>query len=269
MSRTTEKLSSMYLTMWTLAFLIVWVGIGFYMAGADSFMKDFRMMNNMHIREWLVSERTGSGFLKPWFIILCGAMTVMGINLIFCSWSKIFKIMRARFSGRQLYMLIVHALFGFVALGHLGGLLLGFEYNNIRLGTGLTHLVEEGYKVEVKEVHFIGDLRALRKSKRDITKDELNQEESYAEVSISKNGEFLKTQKLYMNKPMRYKDVQVTLRSFVSPGNKKGNSGTDTGAWVMLTVSKNPVLKMFLIVYPIDDCRYIYISGYNMAKTSP
>ena len=237
--------------MWILAFLIVWIGIGLYMAGADSFMKDFRMMNNMHLREWLVSERADSGLLKPWFIILCAAMTLMGINLIFCSWSKIYRIMKARFSGRQFYMLIVHALFGFVALGHLGGLLLGFEYNNIRLGAGLTHSVEDGYEVEVKEVHFVGDKKALSKSKRDITRDELNQNESYAEISISKNGEFLKSQKLFLLKPLRYQDVQVTLRSFVTPGNKNGNKNADTGAWVMLTLSRNPVLKMFLTVYPV------------------
>jgi hypothetical protein len=251
MNRAAEKLSSMYLTLWSLAFLIVWVGVGLYMAGSDAYIKDFRMMNNMHIREWLFSGRADTGFLKVWFVILCAAMTVMGINLIFCSWSKIFRIMRAKFSGRQFYMLIVHALFGFVALGHLGGLLMGFEYNNIKLGTGLIHTSEEGYEIKVKEVHFVGDVKALSKSKRDITRDELDYKKSYAEVSLSKDDELLKTGKISLLNPLRYNDIQVTLRSFILPENIKGDPGPDTSAWTMLTFSRNPALSMFLLVYPV------------------
>ncbi len=251
MNRVIEKLSSMYLSMWILVFLIVWTGIGLYMAGADSYINDFQVMNDMHIREWLMSDRTGSGFLKPWFLILCAAMTALGINLIFCSWSKIFKIMRAKFNGRQFYMLIVHALFGFVALGHLGGLLLGFEHNNIELGAGETYSSEEGYELEVKDVHFVGDVKALKKAKRYITRDDLNRKESFVEISISRNSELLKTDKVYLLKPLRYEDVQVTVNRFLSPENKKKSTDFDTGGRIILSLSKNPVLKMFLTVYPV------------------
>jgi hypothetical protein len=124
------------------------------------------------------------------FVILCAAMTVMGINLIFCSWSKIFKIIRARFSGSKLFMLIVHGIFGFVALGHLGGLMLGFEYNDIRLGKGAKYTIKEGYELILNDVHFVGDVKALNKAKRDITRDEQNFLESYVDVSFSSDGEF-------------------------------------------------------------------------------
>jgi hypothetical protein len=42
-------------------------------------------------------------------------------------------------------MLLVHGIFGFVAPGHLGGLMLGFEYNDIRLGKGAKYTIKEGY----------------------------------------------------------------------------------------------------------------------------
>ncbi len=251
MSRVTEKLSSMYLTMWILVFLLLWLGLGLYMAGAESFAKDFRAMNNVLVSDWLFSDKPGSGFLKIWFAVLCAAMTVIGINLIFCSWSKIFRIIRARFSGNQLFMLIVHAIFGFVALGHLGGLMLGFEYNDIRLGKGITHNIKEGYGIEVKDVHFVGDTEALAKSKRDITRDELDYSKSYVDVSLSRDGNILKTQRLFLLKPMNYRDVHVTLRSFVLPDNFKGEPGPDTEAWAMFTLSRNPALKMFLVIYPV------------------
>ena len=251
MSKTTEKLSSMHISAWTLVFLILWMGIGLYLAGADSYTKDFRVMNSMLIRDWLFSDKAGSGFLKIWFVMLCAGMTVIGINLIFCSWSKIFKIMRAKFSGNQLLMLIVHAIFGFVALGHLGGLMLGFEYNNIRLGEGKRHRIKEGYELEVNQVHFVGDVEALKKSRRDISHDELDYNESYAEVTLSRDGEMLESKKVYLLKPMNYRDVHVTLRSFVLPDDFRGEPVPDTEAWAMFTLSRNPALKMFLITYPV------------------
>lgn len=251
LSKITEKMSSMHLTVWTLVFLILCTSVGIYMAGAESFMKDFRLMNNMLIRDWLFSDKAGSGFLKTWFVTLCAAMTVLGINLIFCSWSKIFRVMRAKFSGNQLFMLIVHALFGFAALGHFGGLILGFEYNNIRLGEGDKYSIKEGYEVEVTNVHFVGDIKALKKSRRDITRDELNHKESYADVTLRRGGELLKSQKVYLLKPMNYKDVHVTLRRFVSPDKIKGEVAPETTAWVMVTLSRNPALKMFLAIYPV------------------
>jgi hypothetical protein len=251
LSRTTEKLSSMHLTLWTLVFVLVWIGLGLYLAGAESFTKDFRVMNDMHIRDWLFSDNSGSSFLKIWFVLLCAAMVVMGINLMFCSWNKIYKIMRARFSGNQLFMLIVHGIFGFVALGHLGGLMLGFECNNIRIGKGLNHTVNEGYSVAVKEINFVGDPKALGKSKRDITKDELDYIKSYVDVNLSRSGEALKDQRLYLLKPMNYGDVNVTLRGFVLPENFKGEIGPETEAWAMFTISRNPALKPFLVLYPV------------------
>jgi hypothetical protein len=241
----------MYITAWTMVFLVIWLGLGLYMAGSDAYIKDFRMMNDILVRDWLFSGKSGSEFLKIWFAVLCAAMMVMGINLIFCSWSKIFKIMRARFSGNQLFILIVHGIFGFVALGHLGGLMLGFEYNNIRMGKGIKHHVNEGYELEVKDVHFVGDKKALAKSKRDITRDDLDYLNSYVDVSLSRDGELLKEQRLYLLKPMTYKDVHVTLRNFVSPEGFKGEPAPDTEAWAMFTLSKNPALKTFLIIYPV------------------
>jgi hypothetical protein len=251
LSKVSEKLSSMHVTMWVLVFLLLWMGLGLYMAGEDSYTKEFRMMNDILVRDWLFSNKSGSGFLKIWFVILCTAMTVMGINLIFCSWNKIFKIIRARFSGSQLFMLIVHGIFGFVALGHLGGFMLGFEYNNIRLEKGANYTIKEGYELELKDVHFIGDVKALNKAKRDITHNELNYLESYVDVSISRDGELLNSQRVYLLKPMSYGDVHVTLKSFTLPADFKGEPGPGTEAWAMFTISRNPALKTFLILYPV------------------
>ncbi len=251
MKKLTEKLASMHLTSWTLVFLVLWVGVGLYLAGLDSYTAYFRSMNNMLVRDWLFSEETGSGKLKIWFIMLCAAMTLLGINLIFCSWHKIYRIMKARFSGNQLFMLIVHAIFGFVALGHLGGLMLGFEYPNIRLGEGQDYSIKEGYQIKIEKIHFAGDAAVLKKGKSNITKDDMDYQKSYAEISLLKDGKLIKAGKAGLFSPMHYQDIHVTLSNFILPKDLKGSPEPGTVPWGMFTISRNPVLKSFLTVYPV------------------
>jgi hypothetical protein len=239
------------MTMWVLVFLILWIGLGLYLGGAESYTEDFRIMNNMLIRDWLFSEKTGAGFLKTWFVILCASMGLLGINLIFCSWSKVFRVMRAKFNGPKLFMLIVHAVFGFVALGHLGGLMLGFEHNNIRLGEGNRYAFEDGYEVEVKQVYFVGDPRAFLKSRRDITRDDLDYKRSFAEVVLRRNGNEVAHDNVYLLRPLNHRDIHVTLRRFVPSRDFKQGKGKTERPRLMFTVSRNPVLKLFLALYPL------------------
>ncbi len=251
MSRITEKLSSLGTTVWVLVFLIVWVGLGLHLAGLESYSNDFRTMNNMLTRDWLLSGKTGGGFLKTWFVILCAGMGVLGINLIFCSWSKIYRIIRAKFNGPKFFMLFVHALFGFVALGHLGGLMLGFEHNNIRLGEGESYVFEDKYEVKINGINFVGDPDALFKSRRDIKKEDLDYRQSYANVELKKNGEKVAQGNVYLLRPLSFKDIHVTLSSFVPSHTLKKGGEETIRPGVMFTVSRNPVLKIFLAFYPL------------------
>ncbi len=246
-----EKMSSMGLTSWTLVFLIIWLSAGLYLAGSEAWTEDFRVMNNLHTREWLFSGKSGSGLLKMWFMILCAAMGVLGINLVFCSWSKIYRIMRVRFNGARMFMLIVHALFGFVALGHLGGMMLGFELNNIRAGEGERYRFEGGYEFEVLNINYVGEPEALLKSRREITEGELDYRQSYAEVLLRKNGREVARDRVYLLRPLNHGHVYITLRTFIPYGNKGRDLTEDIEPGAMFTVSGNPVLKAFLAIYPL------------------
>jgi cytochrome c biogenesis protein ResB len=222
------------------------------MASSDAFRKGFQGMNNVLVRDWLLSGETGFPILKIWFFGLCFLMTLLGVNLIFCSWQKIFGILRARFNSPKFFMLIVHVIFGFVALFHLGGLMLGYEHNNIQLSEGGKYSFENGYEVEVKNVNVLDDYKVLERSSRYITRDEFDYRKNFAEVVLNKNGKEVSRDNIYLLSPMKYKDIQVTLRNFVrSPEAVDQKAADDLRPWVNLTVSKNPVLKIFLILYPV------------------
>lgn len=250
MSRISERLASLHYTTWNLVVLLLWLAWGMLMTVSDAYYEGFKGMNNVLVRDWLMSHETGFPVIKVWFIGLCLLMIFLGINLIFCSWEKIFKIIRTRFNGAKFYMLIAHAIFGLVALGHLGGLMMGYKYTNISLGEGHAYTFEDGYRIEVKSINYISDYKVLEKTKY-ITKDEFYYRKNSAEVVLSKDGKELKKGNIFILNPMDYRGIQITLRNFViSPELKDGEDITDKKPWVIVNVSRNPVLKIFLVLYP-------------------
>ena len=209
-------------------------------------------MNRILIRDWLMTPDADSHLLKLWFIGICLLMTLLGVNLIFCSWEKIYRIIRVKFSGPKFYMLIVHAFFGLVALFHLGGFMLGYEQNDISLGEGMSTKLRDGYEVKINAINFAGNLAILDKSYRNIKKDDLNYKNSYAEVVLSQNGRELRKDNIYIFMPLKYGDTRVTLKSFISPvGANQGQINATTTPWIKLTVTKNPVLSVFFVIYPL------------------
>jgi hypothetical protein len=247
-----ENVASLHFTALNLVILLLWFGWGLIMAGSDVFKKGFEGMNNILIRDWLMSAESDFLILRIWFLGLCLLMVLLGVNLVFCSWDKIFRIIRARFNGPKFFMLIVHAVFGLVALGHLGGLMLGYEHNGILLGEGKRYGFGDGYEIEVTNVKYLSDYKVLEKARRDITRDDFDYRKNFAEIVLSRNGKEVGRKNIYLLSPMKYKDIQGTLRSFIkSPKAADINVAGDTKPWVNLTVSRNPVLKIFLILYPL------------------
>jgi hypothetical protein len=250
--KVTEKLASMNLTVWNIVIMILWLGWGMVLAGSDTFTKGFQGMNAILIKDWVLSSKTGFPILKIWFIGLCVLMIILCINLIFCTWEKIFRIIREKFSGPKFFMLIVHTIFGFVALGHLGGLMFGYKHNNIQLGEGHKFAFEDNYEIEVTNVVYTNDYKTLKKSARYITKDDFDYTKNFAEIILLKEGRKICDGNIYILRPIRYKDIQITLRGFIeSPGSDMSKDNTGLTPWVTVTVSKNPVLKTYLILYPI------------------
>lgn len=252
MSKVSEKLASMSLTVWTIVIMLLWLAWGMFMAGSSAYTKGFHGMNNVLVKDWFLSNQAGYTTLKLWFAGLCVLMVVLCVNLIFCSWEKIFRIMKAKFSGPKFFMLIVHTVFGFVALGHLGGLMLGYKHNNIQLGEGQRYGFEDGYEIELTKVLYINDHKTLKKSYRSITKDDFDYTKNFADITLRKDGRDISKDSIYILNPMRHKDIQVTLRGFIeSPELNGSENDAGTTPWVTVTVSRNPVLKIYLILYPI------------------
>jgi len=121
LKKITEQLSSLHYTTWTLIVLFLWFSWGIVLASSEHFSNGFRLMNTTLVRHWLATPDNGFFLLKFWFVGLCVVVAFLGINLVFCSWNKFLRFIRIRFNGPKFIMLVVHILFGLIALGHFGG----------------------------------------------------------------------------------------------------------------------------------------------------
>jgi hypothetical protein len=119
------------------------------------------------------------------------------------------------------------------------------------LSEGKTYSFEDGYQIEVKSINFVSDYKVLEKTKY-ITKDEFDYRKNYADIVLKKDGKEISSAGVFLLAPLEYKDIQVTLRNFIkSPESDDQQAGAGIKPWLVLTISRNPVLKIFLIIYPL------------------
>jgi hypothetical protein len=245
--RLSEKLSSLNMTVVVLILLMIWLTWGILMVGSVAYKEGFSQMNSRVLRDWLMESGGDYPLHTIWFSSLCVVMGFLGLNLIFCSWHKMLRAVRVKFNGPKCLMLMVHAVFGLVALGHFGGFMLGYRFENVRLQVGGAFVAPQGLEVFLEEVHFVDDPRTLRKSNWDLTRGEFNRRSNFAEVSLYERGREIRRERIFHLKPMRHKDFQVTLKRFTSSEEMGRGSGGQPG--VLLVVTRNPILKFFLASY--------------------
>ena len=122
MKPVSERLSSMKLTMAILGILVLWFVWGILLSNSDIYGPGFRMMNSDLVPAWFETPEALSKILKIWFAGLCFIMLGLAVNLIFCSWTRMIGILRNRLVKPKFIMLIIHVVFGLVALGTPGKL---------------------------------------------------------------------------------------------------------------------------------------------------
>jgi len=251
MKRISEPLASLYITTIILVVLILWFAWGILLAQSNSFGHEFDVMKSTLAPAWFSRTQGLSLLLKFWFVGLCLAMAVLAINLVFCSWVKILKIIRIKLIMNKLVMLIIHILFGVVALGHFGSFFLGYRYENITLQQGQSFALKDGYILSVKDVHFVDNPLVLEKSLKELGTEDYHHKDNFSEVELRRNGKPVSSGRIFFMRPLTYKNIQVTLKRFTPlKGNNVGNPALQKPG-VKLVVSKNPVKSLVFFLFPV------------------
>ena len=251
MKNISEQLASLYFTTIILVVLILWFTWGILLAQSNRFAHEFDVMKSTLAPAWFSPTHGLSLLLKFWFVGLCVVMAVLAINLVFCSWVKILKIMRIRLIMHKLVMLIIHIVFGLVALGHFGSFFLGYRYENVKLYRGQSFVLKDGIILNLTNVHFVDNPHVLTKPPKELSSDQYHHNANFSKVTLSRNGEQLASGRIYFLKPLTYKNIQVTLKRFTPPKGINGDNHAVRKPGVKLVVSKNPVKFLVFFLFPI------------------
>jgi hypothetical protein len=251
MKNISEQLASLYFTTIILIVLMLWFTWGILLSQSNTFGHGFNLMNSTLAPDWF--SRTHGLFLlmKLWFVGLCVVMVVLAINLVFCSWLKILKIIRIKLIMNKLVMLIIHMVFGMVALGHFGSFFLGYRYENIKLQQGQSFALKDGYILNLTNVHFVDNPLVLRKSPKELSPEEYHHDANFSEVTLSRDGKQVTSGQIYFLRPLTYKDIQVTLKRFTTLKGMNGGNYPVRKPGVKLVVSKNPVKALVFVLFPV------------------
>jgi hypothetical protein len=251
MKNISEQLASLYFTTIILVVLMLWFTWGILLAQSNRFAHEFDVMNSTLAPAWFSPNHGLSLVFKFWFTGLCAVMAVLAINLVFCSWVKILKIIRIKLIMHKLVMLIIHIVFGVVALGHFGSFFLGYRYENVKLQQGQSFALKDGYILNLTNVHFVDNLRVLEKSPKELSPEEYHHDANFSEVMLSRDGKQVTSGQIYFLRPLTYKDIQVTLKRFTPPKGMNGGNHTVQKPGVKLVISKNPVKCLVFALFPV------------------
>lgn len=251
MRKISEQLASLYFTTIILIVLMLWFTWGILLVQSNTFAHEFDLMNSTLAPAWFSRTQGLPLLMRFWFVGLCVVMAVLAVNLVFCSWVKILKIIRIKLITHKLVMLIIHIVFGVVALGHFGSFFLGYRYENVKLQQGQSFALKDGYILSVKDVHFVDNPHVLTKPPKELSPEQYHHNANFSEVALSRNGKQLTSGRIYYLKPLTYKNIQVTLKRFTPPKGINGGNHAVRKPGVKLVISKNPVKILVFCFFPV------------------
>jgi hypothetical protein len=260
-----QRLSSVTLTFYNLAALILLMGTGIWL---NLFHNEaFARMNEISIVSWLTATWPTSPILVIWFFLLCLTAGILLVNALCCSLDR--QLSLAKRSGRMKNWLffILHCLFILVLICHGLILVVGEKQSRIKLFPGQTHLFGQ-YEIKVADVVFVDDTQILtapkKKQRQLMTRKNIHIHENYAVVTLLKNNRIVASKKVMMLSPLQYKSVQITLIEFLI--RQSNNPLTDhppepdNRLGVALTLTRNFLNRFFFGVYGV---MILALAGYT------
>ena len=148
-------------------------------------------------------------------------------------------------------MLVVHVVFGLVALGHLGSFLLGYRYENVRLLEGKTFPLPDGYELTLANIHFVDNPEVLKRKPWKLGPLEYHPEMNFVSAVLKHKGIPVSEGKISYLNPLSHGDIQITLKRFTPPKQAKNRKAGSLKPGVLLIISRNPLKGTVFVLFPI------------------
>ena len=245
-----NKIASLYVTLASLAGMIICLFWGWIMGFTPAFRPVMRSMNDQLIIDWLLANLTAHPTVAAWFILLCLSAAVLFVNLAACTVDRLWPWIQNGGGTRRVLLLASHVLFAVILLGHAASFVVGFKYDQIKLTDGGVMPLEQGYELRVEKVVYIDDPELLKlehkKSKRVLTREAFNRFENGAIVSIVKDGQEIISGKAVLLRPLNEGQITVSLT-----GMYIGEDDPNEQPGGVFAVVKSPFNELFFAAYAL------------------
>ncbi|HRZ42033.1 MAG TPA: hypothetical protein P5228_04950 [Bacteroidales bacterium] len=234
----------------TLIVLVIWMCLGGLMAGGG-LKPVFKAMNDLLVLDWFLEVMADKPLQAIWFIGFCILGALVLLSFIACTFTTLWKKLRQR-RNRQtaLVLFSLHLLFTAILLLHVISMTTGFKNGHVRAFPGDTLRLSPTRTLVVDEIRYAGSDSLLRESggqsRIRYTRANLKPENSFARVTLLKNGKTTGKGTVRYMEPYREGSIFVCLEAFVSGKKRTGETG------VRMTIVKNPVIYPFFVLYALS-----------------
>ncbi|KMY67828.1 hypothetical protein AAU61_08145 [Desulfocarbo indianensis] len=251
----------MYLTLYCLAGLALWLAAGMLLAQTQPYMLHMKAMDQTLLRDWLAGPALGQPVVLVWFLVLCGGVGLLALNMAVCTWTKLLPRLKGNGGRLRTWFLAgVHVLMLLVLLGHLSQMGLGFKLESVKLLPGQSRELPDGSLLTVTETHFADDPALLnlsyRQGRASLLAGVFHREKNTASLELSLGGRSQAKGVLRILEPWEADGLRVTLAEFF-----RDDSQTPPRVGVLLTVARNPLEKLFFASYLAWILVYIYLAA--------
>ncbi len=253
-----ERLSSLKFTLWTLAVLVAWLGLGVVLAQVPTLAPGFKLMNQILLLTWLLGPAWQVPLVPLWFLVLCLGVGVMLLNLAACTLTRLLPRLRSSNRAAGWLLTLAHLVMLVVLLGHMAEMGIGHKQEDVRLLPGQRYQMADGRNLTLDSVSFVADPAILNQPYRQArwinTRQAFDRQANWAQVAVSGQAEAARAQ-LRIMEPLLSQGVRITLTDFFSQ-----QAEGETRIGVALTVGANPLTYVFMGAYAVWVAVYMALA---------
>ncbi len=259
-------LSSMHVAFWSILAMILWLGLGSFLASkTGSSYEVFAAMNEQMITRWIAREAAAAPGILAWFAGLCLIALVLITNTVLCIWQRILPLLRSARLSKTL-LAVIHILVILVMAGHGLSMLVGSKQGATAMFPGQTYDLGDGYTLRMDALTFVDDPALLRLSKQErhkkMTGDVFHYKKNHADLSLMKDGKTVRQGRAAILDSFDHGARHIVLKTFIA--SKKNNR---VGARMIFT--SNPLARPFFGIYALMIASLAWFTFVTWKKQIP
>lgn len=184
-------LSSLRVSVWVLAGLSLWLGLGAVLAQSAPLDATLRGLDQATLQAWLRETASGQPWGLAWLAVLGLLAASMAVNLTACAWSRLWCRTHVG-DARRWLVLAAHAATLAVIFLQGASFFTGHSLQQVKLTPGQSAQLPGGMALRLEQVTYVADPALLglnrRQARHRLTRTDFDRRANLARVTFLRDG---------------------------------------------------------------------------------